>query len=85
VREAVSAKAFAWIANSIPTVPITKAMCVAKIVERISTAFTSGKVMVYRALQIRMFGKGETTDPTSRINSFEYFLFAGDRHSTLRS
>jgi len=79
MRVTVCPESFAGIAKGVPPELITKTMRVAKVVQTVATAFASRQKMVYRALQVRMVGERQSTDPTLRINGFEYFLFAGDR------
>jgi hypothetical protein len=62
---------------------ITETMRAEKIVQFLATALTSGQEMIYRALQIRMFGKSQTTDSTNRVDSDKYLLLACNSHSNV--
>ncbi len=81
MRVAVCAESFAGIAKGVPPELVAETMRATKVVETIASAFASRQKMVYSSLQVRMVGEWQSTDPTRRINGFEYFLLASNRQA----
>ena len=75
---AISPEPLAGIAKRIAAELVAEAMRVAKVVETIAAAFASRQEMIYSALQVRMGGERQSTDPKLWINGFEYFLLGGN-------
>jgi hypothetical protein len=78
MRVAVCPESFAGIAKGVPPELVAEIVRVPKVVEIVAAAFASRQKMVYRALQMRMVGEGQSTDPALWVNGFEYFLLAGN-------
>jgi hypothetical protein len=70
MRVTVCPESFAGIAKGVPPELIAKIVRVAEVVQTVATAFASRQKMIYRALQVRMVGERQSTNPALWINGF---------------